>query len=391
VKRARCLVWLLLPLAIKLVWLSYLLWSAEGSSARPHLLWDLEQWLTAIENAHRGRFPLVEFQWDYPPGALLLHLPLFLVKPAGLRELVAWYALFAYTAECISAILLNALLKPRLDPGARRCLVFVFLLLPTSVLLNPVRFDMALVVVLFAALLFVDRGRWATAGALLGLGTSVKIFPAFLLAALVLDRLATRERARAASILIAGCLSFLAVQFAYAALAGLPSPGYWLHSHLWVLDAAPRLDSLPGILRGFLPLDAVRILAQVVTVALLVLALFFHRADDVLRKFALLVVAVLCASSVYSPQYQLWLVPWLLLLIDPNGSERRLIVLIAVLEASNVLVFPTLYGFVIEWRGIPSLGAGETYALFASMVVIRAAALIWIGLRLLRSAPPRGV
>ena len=91
---------------------------------------------------HDGNWPLIDFRFDYPPGAILLHTPLLLLpEPTEYTFLIA-YGLGAYAVELLTAMVFWAILEHHGVSAPRRiAALFALLALPTSVFLAPFRFD----------------------------------------------------------------------------------------------------------------------------------------------------------------------------------------------------------------------------------------------------------
>ena len=77
-------------------------------------------------------------------------------------------------------------------------------------------------------------------------------------------------------------------------------------------------------------------------------------------------VLFLLLGKVYSPQFSLWLLPWLVLVLP---SPRRFLAF----EAADVAVFLTRFSFFGDETGI----GGVPQWMFETAVVIRAAVLLW--------------
>jgi hypothetical protein len=77
-------------------------------------------------------------------------------------------------------------------------------------------------------------------------------------------------------------------------------------------------------------------------------------------------VLFLLLGKVYSPQFSLWLLPWLVLVL-PN--PRRFLTF----EAADVAVFLTRFSFFGDYTGI----GGVPQWVFETAVLIRAAVLVW--------------
>ena len=80
-----------------------------------------------------------------------------------------------------------------------------------------------------------------------------------------------------------------------------------------------------------------------------------------------ILVLFLLVAKVYSPQFSLWLLPWLVLVLP--GPRRFL-----AFEAADVVVFFTRFSFFGDIT--PGVG-GLPQWVFETAVVIRAAVLIW--------------
>jgi hypothetical protein len=77
-------------------------------------------------------------------------------------------------------------------------------------------------------------------------------------------------------------------------------------------------------------------------------------------------VLFLLLGKVYSPQFSLWLLPWLVLILP---HPRRFLAF----EAADVAVFLTRFAFFGDFTGI----GGLPQWVFETAVVIRAAVLVW--------------
>jgi hypothetical protein len=81
-------------------------------------------------------------------------------------------------------------------------------------------------------------------------------------------------------------------------------------------------------------------------------------------------ILFLLLGKVYSPQFSLWLLPWLVLILpDSWRGIRRFLAF----EAADVAVFLTRFSFFGDVSGI----GGLPQWVFETAVVIRAAVLIW--------------
>ncbi|HWS47825.1 MAG TPA: glycosyltransferase 87 family protein [Acidimicrobiia bacterium] len=175
-----------------------------------------------------------------------------------------------------------------------------------------------------------ENGYAFSAGVLLGIGAAAKLFPALYVPILAATSFGRRRRNQGASV-IAGAIIGLGV-FAVPVYTIAPHAlRYLVEFHG---DRGPDRGSLwYFVVRGpslhpWLGTDAVRHLVTVVPAALLVAALGALTVKALRGRIspfaacALVTIACLLVSKIYSPQYDLWIVPFFVLLPVP----RKLVV-----------------------------------------------------------------
>ena len=239
--------------------------------------------------------------------------------------------------------------------------------------------DLLPVLLLVAAVVVHREGCHGWAGALAGLGAATKLFPGFLVPLVALGLLRSGQRATAAGHVVAAAGVWAAVNLpAYAA-----DPDAWLR--FWRLNSAraAHVDSLWALLGRLTGWQAgteqLNVLGPVLLAAgtLLVVAVGVRRLplDQTWCLLLPVLVVFLLTNKVFSPQYFLWLLPLMLLV-----RTRPAPLLAAVL--ADVAVF------TVE---LPVLGAragvepGLPYAALGAAVALRAAALAWVAVDVLRT------
>ena len=256
---------------------------------------------------------------------------------------------------------------------------------PTLFLYAFYNWDTLPVLLLLGALLLHQRGHHTASGLVAGLGAAAKVFPGFLVPLVVLALL-TRRRPRAALLHGgAAALVFVAVHVPGYLLA----PGAWdrfyelssrrtMHvDSLWYLVAqlgGPELD--PGALS-----IASLLVFGVGAVAVVALGVRRRRPEDWWQLLLPVLVCFVLANKVYSPQYTLWLVP-LMALVLPRAAPFVAVV------ASDVLVHAVEFPFL---AGRAGYGDGLPYPVMGAVVALRAAALVWVAVEVLRhpaGSPP---
>ncbi len=215
-----------------------------------------------------------------------------------------------------------------------------------------------------------------SAGALLALGASAKVFPALLLPPLVAVRWRAGDRRGAARITGA----FLAVTALLNVPIALRSWSAWTYPMTFQGGRAPTWASTwfwlfeTPVLRGLVA-HHLTTAADLASVAALVAGLVFISARAVRHHLGAMEIAAamlgvfLLANKVYSPNYDLWLVPFFALL----PISRRVWLGYC---ASDLAIFVLVYGhFHGQWPSstvvavLPFLVAVRTIAIVAVILV----------------------
>ena len=259
----------------------------------------------------------------------------------------------------------------------------MFAAAPTIALHAFTNWDLVAVALGVAGVYAWARDRPAVAGVLLGLGTATKLFPGLVLVALAIVAFAARDRAawRATAVAWgAAAASYVAVN-AYPALAwregwsyffkfskerGAESNSLWFHA---------MMHFQHGGFWGFLGDTArnVSTLNEVVAVLLIVglagVAAFARWAPTRprLAQIAFLVTFVfLLTGKVWSPQYTLWLLPWVIL------SRPRWRLFLA-WQVSEILVWAGVLGYLHN-DSVP--GHGVPLTAYTAIILVRDGILV---------------
>jgi uncharacterized membrane protein len=262
---------------------------------------------------------------------------------------------------------------------ARRALWFA--LAPTLALQAFVNWDLLAVALATASLLAFHRRRDGWAGALAGLGAAAKLSPALLLVPFSADRIRTRLPDRAITLWWSGAATWLAVNLPFAAFglfgwweffrfngarpADWDSGWYLLCRHLGPETPGDGPSSVFCPPVGVINVGSIVLL---VTLSWWVWVAKRRREPDFPRwQFAFpLLVLFLLVGKVYSPQFSLWLLPWLVLLVP---SPRRFLWF----QAADLAVFLTRFSFFGELTGV----GGMPQWVFEVAVLVRAGVLVW--------------
>ncbi|WP_149360213.1 glycosyltransferase family 87 protein [Lolliginicoccus suaedae] len=238
-------------------------------------------------------------------------------------------------------------------------------------------FDAIATALTLLALLAWSRGRSATSGLLIGLGAAAKLYPVFLVGALLVLCLRTGRLGSWARMLVAAIAAWLAVNLPVRVLY----PQGWLEFFRLNNERGMDPDSIYNVVRSFTGwpgFDGVlaagespRILNAVslgafllVCIAVAIIALTAPRRPRVTQLMLLLVVGFLITNKVWSPQFSLWLVPLAVLAVP----RYRLLLAWMVIDA--LVWVPRMYYYL----GTGSNGLPEQW--FTATVVLRDIAIL---------------
>ena len=307
-----------------------------------------------------GAMPYIDRQLEYPVGAGILLYVATLIAPGPLGALVV--TAIAAGAVCVG---ITVVLERRCGPRAWR-----WALASPLLLFAFQNWDLFAIGAMVGAIVAAERRHDRLAGALCGVGAAVKLFPAVLVAPLVALRIASGDRRGAARLGLSAAAAFALLNLPVMLVS--PSGWWWPFAFQGGREAtwgtiwfyAFRLAGLPVFGGSGVQLaNAASLAALAAGVAWLTVRAARARLD-VAAIAAAGVVVFLLAAKVYSPTYDLWLVPFFVLLPVP----RRLWLAFC---AADLAVFLTVYGF---FQGATSRVVVLT--ILPAFVVVRAVILV---------------
>ena len=357
-------------------------------------LGDTRVYSHAARMMDAGAIPYRDFDVEYPPLATELFWLVGRV-PGGDYQLAFSMAMMA----CLVATALAALvIARRFGLGRAHTAVTVGVIALTPLLLGTLvqtRYDLVLSALLGWMVVAALHDRFAWAWTLLALATAVKLVPVLLVPALVLWHV-HRRPGRGATVGVAWFATGVAATFApFFAIA--PTATWRLFAYH--LDRPAEVESLGSSILQVTDLDYLRVqsygsdnvtgsladaLASLSTLLLVAtitaIALWMWRAlrrgtGDAGALLVATIAATLVASvllgKVISPQYLVWLLPFVLLGAGRWG--RTALVTTAVAMVLTQLVFPPLFSSLTE------RGAGlPVWLLFArNMLLVLLLIAVW--------------
>jgi len=217
------------------------------------------------------------------------------------------------------------------------------------------------------------RGRPIAAGLLTGVAISAGLYPVFLVFVLFLLCLRAGRLAQWGRFALATLASWLVISVPVIVLAPRTWSAYWdyhlqrgadLGSVWFVLDAAGVGLQHVGILSGLALAILLGLVASLVIQA--------PRRPRLAQVAALVLIAILVTNRAYSPQYVLWLLPFVVL-ARPVTSDW------AIWTLSEVLYWWAVWGHL---EGALAPGEGGVDPLYWAAIVQRVGVQLWVAMQI---------
>lgn len=333
-----------------------------------------------------GQIPYVEARMEYPvlTGALIWLEGLIARVIGGAR---ADAADFLLVVALVNAVLAFAVLRMMERAGVPAVRLWWWAGAPPLVLYLGHNWDMLAVALAVAAFLAARRGEALSAAALAAIGTAAKLFPVLLLPLIGLQALlpggkAWRERIRSAAILTVVAIMFWAMFNAPVAWRAFD---HWSEFYTFSRErggTAAAVWEIMGAQGWWVSNTETRNLWSFVAFAggaAAIVLLGWRRHHDTLWVLFTPVLAwFLLTNKVYSPQFDLWLYPFLLI------TSRKLWP-VAWFVLGDLAAYWAEFWFFASPGGA---GMGVTQGHIAVAAAFRAAAMLWIIVDAVRSPAP---
>jgi uncharacterized membrane protein len=334
----------------------------------------------------KGKVPYFQTRMEYPvlTGAAIW------IEGSAVRLLFGARANathFLAAVVLVNALLAGLVLWLFLKAGLDRRRLWMWALAPPLILYVGHNWDMVAVTLAVVAMLLARRNRLVQAAAMAGLGAAAKLWPVLLLPLLGLRSLFEGERSWTQRLLRATALSLAAI--GAWALVNLPVAAFayenWSEFYLFSQErggtAAGTWDVLTNMSWWFTWAEDRNRYAAILFAlgAAAIVGLGWRRHHTHLWVLFTPVLAwFMLTNKVYSPQFDLWLYPMLLL------TAPRLWPVGLFLLGDTAAYFAEFWYF----SGIEGGWPAASHADIACAAVIRAAAMLWLIVDAVRRDPP---
>ncbi|MFL0585434.1 hypothetical protein [uncultured Sphingomonas sp.] len=333
-----------------------------------------------------GQIPYVEARMEYPvlTGALIWLEGLIARVIGGARADAADFLLVVALVNAVLAFAVLRMMERAGVPAVRR---WWWAGAPLLVLYLGHNWDMLAVALAVAAFLAARRGEALSAAALAAIGTAAKLFPVLLLPLIGLQALlpggkAWRERIRSAAILTVVAIMFWAMFNAPVAWRAFD---HWSEFYTFSRErggTAAAVWEIMGAQGWWVSDTETRNLWSFVAfaggAAAIVLLGWRRHSDALWALFTSVLAWFLLTNKVYSPQFDLWLYPFLLI------TSRKLWP-VAWFVLGDLAAYWAEFWFFASPGGA---GMGVTQGHIAVAAAFRAAAMLWIIVDAVRSPAP---
>jgi uncharacterized membrane protein len=257
----------------------------------------------------------------------------------------------------------------------------IFVVLPTSLVLSPARFESYVVTTVLLGYWCHMRNRPLSAALCWSLGAWLKWFPAFFIVAQEVRALLVQKRrwqwAQAAGVFAAVSLA-LNLPFILASLAASGGIDNWLYPYRFHAGRGVSGDTILGVATMWFGEVSASHYSGLWTLALVAAAVVVKPAMRFEYRCMLIGIAMVILNRVYSPQFNLWFLPFVILAAarEEPQDRRFLLGLVAAIEITNVVIYPFAYVHAREELGeflpLAATQRGGVWAVvFSEAVVLR--------------------
>ena len=352
-----------------------------------HYARDFDVWFDAFGKIDEGLIPLVDFPKEYPSGAVVLYWALSHLYSEP-RQFILLYGIFMFLVDMAVAVVLWKICRIEKN-GNASAIVLAYLFLPTVLILNHVRFDIVPVFLMILAYYYWRKGKFVGPAILLGLAISLKWFSVFAVIAIFLNEIATGQRLRRAIGRAAiSITAFAVVDMPFLLLNYFRGTDFthWTASYSEQYGRTVCVDTLAGMAQMLFDVTVSSKLIFGITLISFLLIVLLHNKKNVSSNYVLYCFSFLLFNKIYSPQFHIWFLPFLLLCLPAEGYWRFWnkgpeigIPAIFIFEIVNMLVYP--FSFTWFLQDVRSFTYADVLSvkIFCCSIVLRALFLLWLG------------
>lgn len=291
---------------------------ASGSDWGRNLLYDLTVYERYIGYHQRGLIPYIDVRIDDYPPVFTMYLWLFQWVSHPLLLSIVMGIIHLCCIIC-SVILIHRL------TGFN---YWYYLISLSSYVFFAVRFEPLVLFLSVLSIYLYNGNHYVRSAFVAAFAISFKWFFGFFVIAVLICR-----RTKGIKYAFFVGVFYLMLNAPFIALV----PDNFIHPFQWHGQRTPINDGIYNFSKIFLVELPYQIIFPVAMV--LGIGVIYRRRLDLIRTYILLILLFLLVSKVYSPQFNLWIVLFLLV-------YRNLLIYVLTLELLNIIIFPFAYDFV---------------------------------------------
>lgn len=368
------------------VWV--LLGPGQGTAWHGHITVDIWNWARFLRSSAAGLVPYVDYSIEYPTAAGLLYWLLsFVADGHNSDELLRVHVVFFSLCSVVGALLLYVIIVAEDSPRRAFWLTLLYMLLPTRLILDPVRFEPVVTVCVLAGYWFFSRGKPVKSALWWGLGCALKWYPGVFFAVQELQALLTPGKRRQCLRTMPAFLGVLLLFNAPILITAYQreSLSTWWQTYAFHQNRPLYWDTLLGVWDIWFGYPWIELYAGYWSLALVFLVLLYRPTMPLAVKGALICMAGIVFNRVYSTQFHLWFYP-LVLIFAAQLSRRALLGVLGtlvVLDLLNVTVYPFTFAKTLSeidtFAPLQARSLGGVWTVvFSSAICLRTVVLVFL-------------
>jgi len=268
------------------------------------------------------------------------------------QSILLRHSLMSAIADLLNIFLVYTILKS-INPQRAFSFSLIYLLLPSALIFNPLRFDNYAVSFALLVYWFHLQQRPLKASLFWAIGGLWQFFPLVLILAQEFKAFVWQKKNDQWRKSLAIALTVLLIPNLIYIAWGILKQGNW--NNWWFIFASLgeqniAWDTLPGLLLLWFGFPALDLFSQNISMSLVAIALLVKPSLDIGSRLILVCIASLLFNRAYPAYSHLWFYPFMLIaLAQTSGRNGKIwLSLFLGLDLLNVLVFPLGYDLAIS-------------------------------------------
>src|ERR1039457_2906787 len=373
-----------------------------------HTFVDIWGWSDFIGKVNQGFIPFVDFSKEYPTGAgaIFWLMAKLIPDPNSSDSILRFHITFMSLFDILNTCLIYIILE-KIAPKRALWLSILFLLLPTGLLLSPMRFESVVMTPVLLGYYFRLKENHRMSVVFWSIGAMLKWYPLlFIMAQSLAGFTAINKQAGGSKrewavqalkdfMIFAAVALITNVPFILGDLIRHRNIENWWATYAFHLNRPLYWDTLFGVYTLWVREIPVERWAPYWTLVLVTGAMLIGRKIDFDTQCVLICLACIVFNRIYSTQFHMWFYPFIIFLLArmPVRQALSVFTLFMVLELVNIGVYPfTFAGTLTEITTFAprrALQFGGIYTkMFSILIIVRTWLVIQLAVFLTKDLNP---